>query len=187
VFFYALQVPKDWRSESAESAGNHPSATGTILNGSALGYISAWAICGREIANMQTVGRGWVKGGSRLEKAYGWDGHPPFTLCLNRAKATSPRNAGGPIRAANSTPIYMEKVAPILRNFIRTTVFTRFFFAGQLPPFPKPIQTPARNNTYTRHAPVVLQTCVRAARSASGWGTIISCGGLIVVTASPRF
>lgn len=57
----------------------------------------------------------------------------------------------GPVRAANSTLIYMEKAAPILRNFVRTTVFTRFFFAGQLPPFPKPIQTLARNSTYTRH------------------------------------
>lgn len=153
MFFYSFQVPKDWRSESAESAGNHPSTTGTILNGSALRiYFCAgdlWEGNCKYASSQTRVG----KGGPRLEKAYGWDGHPPFTLCLNRAKATSPRMRGnGPVRAANSTPIYMEKVAPILRNFVRTTVFTHFFIAGQLPPFPKPIQTPARNNTYTHHA-----------------------------------
>ena len=119
------------------------------MNGSALGYILRGRSVGGncKYASSQTrVG----KGGSRLEKAYGWDGHPPFTLALIMLKPQALGMRGkGPVRAANSTPIY--KIAPFLRNSVRTTVFTRFFFASQLPPFLKPIQTLARNSTYTRH------------------------------------
>jgi len=89
-----------------------------------------------------------------IKEGLGWtEGihHSRFALIVLKPPAPGMRGKG-PVRAANSTPVYMEKVASILRNFVQTTVFTRFFFAGQLPPFPKPMQTPARNRTYTRHA-----------------------------------
>ena len=57
-----------------------------------------------------------------------------FALIMPKPPAPGMRGKG-PVRAANSTLIYMGKAAPILRNFVRTTVFTRF----------------ARNSTYTRH------------------------------------